>query len=65
MKGKDLLKQRSGEEEEFFQEIIDAKRSVDNVKIAVVQHQDSLKNQEAKLEKLEEMTLEEWKKKNK
>ena len=65
MKGKDLLKQRSGEEEEFFQEIIDAKRSVDNVKIAVVQHQDSLKNQEAKLERLEEMTLEEWKKKNK
>jgi len=65
MKGKDLLKQRSGEEEEFFQEIIDAKRSVDNVKIAVVQHQDSLKNSQAKLKELEEMTLEEWKKKNK
>ena len=65
MKGKDLLKQRSGEEEEFFQEIIDAKRSVDYVKIAVVQHQDSLKNSQAKLKELEEMTLEEWKKKNK
>ncbi|GAG33700.1 unnamed protein product, partial [marine sediment metagenome] len=52
-------------EEAFFQAVLAAKSNVDNLKVAVQQHQDSLKNTEGRLKELEEMTIEEWKEKTK